>query len=176
MSSTPEWLPTIIEFTGDWEVFIQNIYDVFKKDFKDSRPAFDSVPVLFNKWIDPNDKYGYEEGFWHITSKDEWDFDPRTKKKIKKRVPDFRRAERVPWCRPVIENNSDSAILFWDYLEGNGRTNTYIWLKEHDYLVILEKRTMSNGVFYFIVSSFYIYYKAKRLDLTDKYNRRIGLK
>lgn len=49
---------------------------------------------------------------------------------------------------------------------------TYIWLKDHDYVVILERQQKRQGVVYMLVTSFHLDFEAKRRDLMSRYERR----
>lgn len=150
---TPDWLPLTINTDGDWDKVLVTLYSVFKRDFIKRNCYFDQYKIAFD--ARKNDS-PYEEGFWHLIT--------RKNEKTGDRIPDFPRAKRLPWCKPTIENHRDPLIRCWNYLEANGRINTYIWLVEFDYLVIIQKRRDSA----FLVSAFHIdgakqkrYYQAR---------------
>jgi hypothetical protein len=60
------------------------------------------------------------------------------------RVPDLERCARIPWIAPVIQNADDAAhVRWWENERSSSRgvkTHVPLWLFEHDYAVILEKR------------------------------------
>lgn len=147
------FLPEIILYKGDWHAFVTLAYCVFKTDFLDSSPRFHSQRVTVNLKKDESPK---EEGFWHLITRED--------KKVKERLPDFPRAERITWVRPIIENYSTTGMDCWRYLEGNGRVRHYLYARAEDYLVILEESAKS----YFLVTGFYVDSEWKRKDLENK--------
>lgn len=172
----PAWLPEIVPFKGDWNAFVRALYAIFEKDFKCSIPRFRSFPVWHNQKVEPGDKYGFEEGFWHLVSRDEWVYDRVIRRKEKQRLPEFDRAGRLPWAKPMIHHDGDPSILVWDYEEESSRgkvVRSYLWIKEHDYVVILERQTANRGAIFKLITSFHVCYEAKRKDLESRYGRRI---
>ena len=108
----------------------------------------------------------YEEGFWHLVTK--WDY------RLSQRLLDPRRAERLPWCKPTVENCSDPEARMWDYQEGSGKVRTYIWLENYDYVVILERRLLRTGRrVAFLITTFYVSGSQTRSNLMRKYQRRM---
>ena len=99
------------------------LYAIFQRAFKDSQPLYEGNPV----WFFPEMEDGKEVIFWHMTSE--------KNKNTGERLPDFRRSERLPWARPMVDNHTHPEILAFDYVEADGDTNTYVWLKDHDFLV-----------------------------------------
>lgn len=169
----PDWLPAHLPFTGDWDAFIRTLYAVFEADFKHRRPVHAGRPVWHDGRKDPGDTYGFEEGFWHLTTKDEWIYDPKTRTRRKERVPDFRRSERLPWCNPIITHSGDASIRTWEYQEENGQIRTYIWLRDHDYVAILRPwQTRNHGSVWMLVTAFYLDYKNAKTNMELKYARR----
>lgn len=153
------FLPETIRFTGDWAAFVTLAYRVFKEGFLDSSPHFHGQRVSVN--LSKKDGSPMEEGFWHLITRED--------KKLKERFPDFPRAERIVWVRPIIENFSAGGIDYWKYLEGDGQVRHYIYAKAADYLVILEEKPKC----FFLVTGFYVDSKWKRQELENKKNKRI---
>jgi hypothetical protein len=151
---TFSFLPATIRFAGDWDAFVALAYGVFKVDFLDSPPRFHSRPVSVNR--SKKDGSQMEEGFWHLITRED--------KKLNERLPDFPRAERITWVRPLIENHSTSGMDCWRYLEGSGRVRYYLYAKAMDYLVILEESPKS----FFLVTGFYVDSDWKRRELENK--------
>ena len=132
MSNAPEWLPAALrysDFDGDYDRFLAVVYEVFERDFRQSPPHYHKCPVSYDSLIED----GKEAAFWHITS----GFDRRTGK----RELDLRRAERIPWPKPMIEHCADRAISVWRNErireKGARQTRILIWLEKLDYLVVL---------------------------------------
>ncbi len=173
MSSLPVWLPDYIPFKGDWKRFIRTLYAIFETDFKRSKPSYKGRMVWHDRRKDSTDGFGFEEGFWHLTTKDEWIYDPQIRKERKERVPDLPRSERLPWCRPMIDHSGDASVLTWEYEEKNGQVRTYIWLRKHDYVAILRPRkTRDYGTVWMLVTAFFLDYRNARTNMQLKYERR----
>ncbi|MDE2341970.1 MAG: hypothetical protein KGL63_01030 [Betaproteobacteria bacterium] len=148
------FLPETIRFSGDWNAFVALAYQVFKEGFLDSSPRFHSKRVSVN--LSKKDGSQMEEGFWHLVTRED--------KILKERLPDFPRAERITWVRPIIENFSTDGMDFWKYLEGSGQIRYYLYARADDYLVILEEKHKS----FFLVTGFYVDTKWKRKELENK--------
>ena len=102
--------------------------------------------------------------YWHITHEGEVESE---------RIFAARRCERIAWVRAIIENVTDPAIKIWDYKEGNGKIRTYIWLEDYDYVVVLEKKSRKQNIyFYFLVTAFYIDGNSTQRKLHNKYDKR----
>ena len=156
----PDWLPPVIVLDGLWDEWIERLYQVFDNDFKNPFCFHVGTKLQIDNRIIPGERF--EEGFWHIVTTDNRynggrDIDPR-------------RAERLPWCAPTITHPDAPEVLFWDYREGSQKIRTYLWLSQHDYVVILERR---RKVFY-LVTAFYLDGRNRREAMEKK--RQKGLK
>jgi hypothetical protein len=162
MPMKPAWLPNILSLDGVWEKTLARLYAIFEQDFIINHCFFEDKPV----WWDTN-KYDdkYDEGFWHIITKDYQD--------IANRSPDFERARRLPWCAPTISNSYDPAVKCWDYREPNKKVRTYVWLVQWDYVIILEKQKRRIGIIAFIVTAYHVDGSSTRKKLAQKYEQRI---
>lgn len=163
MNSKPEWLPDLISVDGNWEVVLKKLYEIFKIDFILRKPKLEDRPVFWDNSIKEGDKY--KNGFWHLIEKkypdsDERKFDPR-------------RAERLPWCAPVIWHNQDSNVKYWEYRESNSKIKFYLWLEKYDYVVILQKKNFKFGTVAFLITAFYVDGDSKRRNLNTKYDKRL---
>jgi len=162
MTPKPIWLPEMIDVNGEWNETLARLFSIFEQDFITKKCQFENREVWWDRRkLDDN----YDEGFWHLISK----IDQATNY----RLPDFRRAERLLWCGPTITNSSDQAVKYWDYLEGNGRIRTYLWLEHWDYVIVLEKRRQRIREVAFLITAFYVEGNSTRRNLSKKYNRRI---
>ena len=158
MISNPKWLPPKIDTNGVWEIVLIKLYNVFDNDFIIKKCHFDTYKIIFD---DRKIDSPYEEGFWHLIS--------QVNHTTNQREPDFPRAQKLPWCKPVIENHNDDLIKCWDYEEADKRIRTYIWLEDSDYIVIIENKK----AIAFLVSAFHVYDEFSRLKLTRKYSKRV---
>lgn len=130
MSNSPAWLPPLVLFNdygGNWDVYLDVIYDWFKQDFIDSKPVFQGRRLGLKRHPMT---HGKEATFWHMIQEGDVEDD---------RTPDFRRCERIRWPRPVIEHNDDSAIKIWRNQRGN-EVRVCLWFAQENYLVILADR------------------------------------
>jgi hypothetical protein len=71
----------------------------------------------------------------------------------------------------MIENSQQPQVLAWDYKEGDGVIKTYVWLKDHDFVVIMKKYPDSRRR---LVTSFYVDEEYKRRDFERKYANRVA--
>lgn len=157
------WLPKMISVVGIWEDVIARLYEVFDKDFNKGRSCLSGLPVWWDRRI--ADGSIYEEGFWHLIS--------RRDERTGDRLLDPRRAERLPWCQPTLDHTDDDDVKLWDSLEGRHK-RTYVWLKNHDYVIVLEKRRQKIGQVAFLITAYHVDGRNRRKSLGRKYNERIS--
>lgn len=161
------WIPEIIicEDLSRYSEYIEKLYNLFKRDFIDSQPAYNNAIIDIRRT--PYDQ-GKEDGFWHVTCKDYHTGGERN--------ADLRRCERIEWIRKTIENydcntkcDECDGVLVWDQ-PYKGTFRTHFLLKEERYLVIIEPRK----TYYILVTAFYIdedsepYYR-KQLKQYEKF-------
>jgi hypothetical protein len=174
-AARPAWLPPHVPFGGDWNVFVRALYLVFERDFKNRWPRFRTFPVWHDRRVLP-DGSGREESFWHLITRDEFVYDRQTRRSEKQRLPDLDRAGRLPWAKPIIEHETAGEILAWDFDEAAKRggtvVRTYVWLKDYDYVVILERQKKDKGDIFLLITSFLLDCEGKRRDLQSRYERR----
>jgi hypothetical protein len=158
----PAWLPPLAPVGGPHDGTIARLYDVFAEDFKRTGCTLHGRPVWWDG-LRPGELY--EEGFWHLVS--------RVNKRSGERKFDSRRAERLPWCKPIIAHADDPAVTTWSNCEGKRRIRTRLWLREHDYVVVLERRLMRVGEVMFVVTAFYVEGESTRRDLRKRFAKRL---
>jgi hypothetical protein len=82
----------------------------------------------------------------------------------------------LPWGRPTIENENAPEIVVWNFDEetrkGKKVVRTYLWIKQWDYAVVLERQEKSWGAIFMLITAFPVDIPAKRIDLESRYNRR----
>jgi len=131
--------PDLIEFGGDWEIYQEQIYEVFRITICDAALTFQGLKVAIKKHPEYKDKHF---SFWHITSEGE---------REEERTPDLRRCERMGWVKWLITNcESHPGISYWENKRGSQK-HVVIWCEEHKYAVILAKR---NG--YYLLKTAYV--------------------
>lgn len=147
-----DFLPEKLYLEGTFEEIIESLYFIFESDIKSKSFKYKSLPVIF----DNNKKDSlFEEGFWHII----------TRGKVEREI-DFKRAKRLPWLRPIVENTDHPEILLWieqDTNRGKIIKKTYIWYREGKYLIILKEIPRK----YFLTTAFYV-----NGDRNDRYYYR----
>jgi len=141
------------------EQTLEILYRIFQRDFKDTQPDYRGFTV----WFFPDREEGKEVLFWHMTS----ETDPETGQ----RLPDLRRCERLPWARPMLDHSWEPEIQAFDYREHDGDIHTYVWLKDHDYLVLMKKYKDGRRR---LITSFYIKYPHYRHKLEKKFRQRLS--
>jgi len=146
-------LPKLILFNGDWEKYEEQLYEIFKKDFLDSRPYLKKVlPVTIIK--EPKFK-GKEWSFWHLTSKGKIESE---------RKPDFRKCERIAWIKPIIESFPDCEIKAWPVSRGR-EVRICLCYGDWEYLVVLKK--VLSG--FMLITTHPIEYQNTKLKLKKQY-------
>jgi hypothetical protein len=115
------------QYGGDWESYIDAVYNIFRRDFVASRPIFRGRK-LGHKRYPLSD--GKEATFWHVIQEGKTEGE---------RIPNLRRCERVPWIRPIIEHENEPVIKIWENSRRN-EARICLWIEDHEYLVVLAKR------------------------------------
>lgn len=138
----PSWLPPLLPVGGTREEVIASLYEVFARDFKRVGCALRGASVRYGSVAIGEQ---YEESFWHIISHEG--------RSAGSRSFDTCRAERLSWCKPVIENAGEAAVSAWED-RVRRRTRTFLWLEEHDYVVVLERGGRRGRNFAFLVTAY----------------------
>jgi len=161
--TAPAWLPGMASVNGQWQEICARLYFIFQNDFIKSERYYENRHLWWDRRILNGE---YEEGFWHLITKDDKD--------KKERLFEPRRAERLPWCGPAISNHGDNAVKKWEYREPTKRIRIYLWLEAFDYVIILEKRTVGKKEIIFLITAYYVDGESTRRSLKRKYNERVG--
>lgn len=174
-TTLPKWLPPIVPYHGDWAPFVKALHALFSIDFKSGTLRFRGCPVWYDRRVLRDDPHGFEEGFWHLVTRDEWVYDPVKRCKEKQRLPEIERARRLPWGRPSIEHETEPELLVWDFedeLKQGKVVRTYLWLKHLDYMVILERQKKERGDIFMLITTFLVDAPGKHANLESRYQRR----
>ncbi len=152
-----DFLPEELELPLGWsEDSIGKIYEKFYNDFVCGSVTYSGKPVKVSMKKGPKDMLNV---FWHIITKED--------KKSGDRLVDFARLKRIFWIKEIILNPDHPDVLNWEYEEKPGKIRVYLWVKERDYVVVLEKKTNS----YFLVTAFNIEGESTRRRLRKKYKK-----
>ena len=124
-------VPALLLFSdcgGDWEFYIDFVYETFLDDIVRQPLMFRGERVSCRKHPETR---GKGAGFWHMVQEGAIEED---------RVPDIRRCERIPLIKYMIENcDLEWEIDVWENTRGS-ESNTLLWFSE-EYLVVLGRRT-----------------------------------
>ena len=159
MSPLPAWLPELFHVDRQEDEVVDSLHGVFQQDFIVALPKFRGLSVWWDRRVGAR---GYHEGFWHIITKGE----------ITPRQFDPRRAERLPWCGPPIPRCNELCYLVWDYKEGDGAIRTYVWYRDGDYVIVLERRQFRIGTIAFLITAYYVESEGRKRQLWTKYSNR----
>ena len=130
MTTDLKWLPELVRldtYNGNWDRYLEVIYNFFTKDFVDDQPTYQGRKLALKRL--PMYE-GKEATFWHIISEGNTE---------ESRTPNLRRCERIKWPRPIIENSADPVIKLW-HNKRKGKIRICLLLDPANYLVILERR------------------------------------
>ena len=141
------------------EQVIEALYAIFQRDFVKQPARYAGHEV----WFFPEKDRGKELIFWHLVERED---PPRSGN----RLPDFRRSERLPWARPMLDNCSHPEIKAWDYEEGDGDVHTYVWLENSDYVIVMKRYRDGRRR---LITAYYVDYESKRKALLKKYTKRL---
>ncbi|EHN13258.1 hypothetical protein [Clostridium sporogenes] len=154
-------LPDIIRFDdydGQWELYEEELYKVFKNAFIESEKKFigKSIGIFTNKMY--NDK---EKTFWHVISEGPNEFE---------RIPDIRRCERICWIDKMISTSichGCDEIYMWKHKHKNKKYRYKLWCRKTDFIVILEER----GDKFMLITAYIVKYNHTKIKLEKEYDK-----
>jgi hypothetical protein len=152
MPSAPSWLPAIVPYDSDWSKYVEILHTEYVKTYRTPPPLmYGGKKVTAPRLPEIN---GKSESFWHIIGGTG-------------NTPEPGRCERINWARAIIEHHSDESVLVWEERGYRGRhqVNTLLWLKDHNYVVVLAKRND-----YYLLRTAYVVKRHKKPDLQNSYN------
>lgn len=127
------------EFNGNFKLYFEKVYEIFKKSFITTQPSYNGLYVSAQKHPEVD---GIHRTFYHITHEGDIEND---------RKPDFRRMERIKFPKFCIDNYSHKDFLIWEKIVGKDN-RIHILNETERYLVVLTER---KG-FYLFWTAFYI--------------------
>ena len=120
------------DYAERWNAFLEAIYQVFLRNVANGGLEFQGRPVKC-RYHEPY--AGKHYSFWHLMSEGDEEAE---------RTPDLERCARIPWIAAVIQKADDATFVRWWENERRSsrgtKTHVVLWLFQHDYAVILEKR------------------------------------
>lgn len=130
--SSPAWLPDRLDRTAfpDEAALEAAAWAVFQQDFA-AAPSFRSERVNVDRksHVARTDR---QHSYWHAVTEGQ--------PEEARITPDPERLERMPWARPLIENEAcpNSSIKVWSNRR-KGSTHICIWFDRINYLVVLKQ-------------------------------------
>ncbi len=154
------WLPKLFEHDENipFEDYYEQVFEMFKKDFINSRPIFNGKHIGLQKEPMVN---GKPQTFHHMTTEDTKDENGNTSRDFAKD-----RCERIAWNRAIIESQYVGLKIFREERSKN-RKNLVIWFEEKDFVIIL--REAPN--YYVFITSYPVKYKHKKRQLQKSYEK-----
>lgn len=162
----PHWLPGLLQTNGVPTTVYQSLFAIFQREIQAGGLTYGSLPIVWNTGIKSDGPgYGYPEGFWHLIE--------RKNQRTGVREFDPRRAERLSWFAAVLNNATSPEVICFKYKEGDGKVNTYLWLKNDDYVIVLREQKRQYGQVMMIMSAYHIDGPSSQRQMAGKYERRI---
>ncbi len=154
----PAWLPArLLQASFKDAVTLEIVaYDIFRKDW-DIFPIFRGDEVRIHRRPHKANATRWHT-YWHCVTEGEPE-ETRTK-------PMIDRLERIPWSRPLIEYETDTAagIKVWANIRGRDR-HVCIWFEPENYLIILKIAAT-----HFVLKTTYCPESRRRIQLQRDYS------
>ncbi len=145
MSQPPD-LMTLNEY-GDWALYEDAIYAEYLATVAHANLRFRDAPVRVR--FNPTSKRkGY--GFWHLIS----EAPSQSNRNEEDRIPNLDRCARVRWVAWCVQNSGNEGFSWWEN-QRRGETHVVIWAEEHDFAVMLAKRSAQDGPRYYLLKTAY---------------------
>jgi hypothetical protein len=130
MNDPADWLPPLLllkDFGGQWDRYVEAVWEVFRRDFIESAPTIEGRRVSF-RWGQRLE--GKAATFWHVVTEGAVE---------DTRVPDLRRCERIGWPRALIEAAGTDRTHTWETHRSSER-RILIAPADFSHLVVLADR------------------------------------
>lgn len=139
---------------------VDELFKAFEKDFITNPLVIDGCSVVID--MRPSKEKGFEK-YPHTFGK------IVTRGPKGKRAFDKKRANKIHWIRPILENKDCEDVTCFKYLEADGVIRDYFWFKEGGFLVVMQ--TINPNLV--IVSCFHIDDDRNQKFYEDRYNNRV---
>ncbi len=123
---------------------VNELHDIFHKDFFEDGVKIDGEKLIVKPYLYTNSRKdglpesyeNYYEKFVHIITREV----KASSKKVAPKIREFhpKRANRIHWIKPILENCDDKRITRFRHIESNGREREYFWYRNKQYIVIVE--------------------------------------
>lgn len=118
-------LITLYEFGGNFNQYLEAVYEIFKADYILNKPVFQGRRLGLKKHPMFQDK---EATFWHMTTSGEVE---------NEREPDLRRMERIRWSPKMINESEHPYLKVWRNKRPGKQESILIWHDAEKFLVVL---------------------------------------
>lgn len=163
-SPTPPWLPPVVPVGGDLGRVVRTLFNIFELDFVVARPRLGEMAIWWDQHPTQLEGVPCCLGYKHLVTREDGtcirQFDPP-------------RAERMPWCKPMLTNSGDAGVRMWRRLEPPNRTMIYVWLEHQDYFAVLEERHERIGTVAFLITAYHVDGESVRHSLRRKWEDRL---
>jgi hypothetical protein len=159
MSNLPDWLPATTKLSGVFDKDIAELYEIYSRYFVTNNCFLGPQKVFFDRNVIDGEK---EEGFWHLVT--------RKDSKSGERLYDTRRAERLVWSLPLMENCQSDEVTVFEYMHKQ-RKRRFVWLRDFDYLMVFQP--YKNGKATLLITAYHIDGSSNRRWITRQFDNRI---
>lgn len=160
MSDTPSYPPPLVlfeDYSGDWDAYLEAIYELFRQDFVTSIPIYPDRRWALKRH--PLVK-GKEATFWHIITEKGTIEDER--------LPDLRRCEHIRWPRWMLNAVGSNEIRVWRTRRGT-EERVLLSLPDFSYLVVLTDRKD----YIFLLTAYLVEHSHRRRSLQNDYENAV---
>ena len=151
MINLPE-LMLLDSYENDWDLYINAVYEEFKKDFILNSTYYDDMKIGLRTEPIEREKVAT---FWHLVSVGAIE---------DQRSIEIERCERIKWPKVFIENHYDESFLVWEN-ERKGKTNLCIYNSENRYITVLGERKD----YYLLLTGYYVKENHRHEKLIKEY-------
>ncbi len=177
--SNPAWLPAELDLNGSWPEIRDLLHTIYTGRIRRGL-RFRSLPVMPDGRKSEDE---FEDGYWHLTSRNDYVWNEKTRCREKVRNYDSKRSARLPWVVAIIQNaDAPEVSVFESVDEKSGRLRTYLWLQGSEFVVVLERRTLPAKAgkpkfqFYQLVTAFCVDLPGVRADFVKRRNAYVQKK
>ena len=139
--------PELCNFSGNWQVYEDELYQIYLDTVVHAGLRFQGVPVRAQYRPDTRAK-GFS--FWHLIS----EAPSKDNKNEEDRIPDFDRCARIRWVGWLINSMGNNGFSWWENKRGRD-THVVLWAEQHDFAVVLAKRHTQDGPKYYLLKTAY---------------------
>lgn len=156
---------------------LAELYAIFEHDFITNTAFLNkAVAVDINRSAQ---LHGKPKVFWHVITREKQIQVRRGRITQTKKIRKFdeNRAKRIRWIKHLILNFDDTRNNIFSFFytetsgENRGKLRFYIWARDHDYVVILEKLGKNRS---FLVTAFFVNEHSNKATYQSRYNGYAG--